>query len=419
MRKTAIFLILIFSSSTFAGCTGERGNSQNNPLTNQEEYLVDCASNRSLLTMDQINSTFTLAEEKISLGMRNYPNYPLGALENESLYQVSNVDYWTSGFFPSELWIMASNTSNESWMNISRNWTDEIINTSYHPSSHDLWFMKGMPLSMAIEIDTNNTMKIRYQQGINDAANALATRWNSTIGAIQSSTYTGDFGVIIDSAVNQVLLLSPYLTNDTRLNVTQYGLEHLTFLQNYFIRSDGSTVHRMTFNSTTGNPIEIIPGQGLNLESTWSRGQAWAVTGFSEAYALTKNESFLQSARTTADYFIQNVPSGCMATWDLDLFGESHDVPLDTSASAILCYGLLVLAESEIDPIKANLYQEYAMFTLGALVRNHLSNDSSNPGILLEQTYNVNRDSRTGSYVWGDVYLLLSLNMLKTQLFNE
>jgi len=416
MNLRPIALILILFSSAFAGCIGEKENHQDNFPENQtqlNEYIVDCDNQKSNLSMAQINSTFSLAEEKIGSALHNYPNYPIGALENESLYQVTNIDSWTSGFFPSELWIMASNTSNQSWISISRNWTEEIIQTSYYPNSHDLWFMKGMPLSIAAEIETNSTMKNRYQQGINQAANALATRWNGSIGAIQSSTYSGDFGVIIDSAPNQLLLISPHLTNDTKSNVSHYGLEHLNFLQSHFIRPNGSTVHRMTFNSTTGEPIEIIPGQGLNLESTWSRGQAWAVLGFSEAYAITKNESFLDSARITADYFIESVPSGCISTWDLDLFGKSNDIPLDTSASAIFSYGLLVLAESEPDPIKASLYQEYAMFTLEALVRSHLSNDSSNPGILLDQTYNVNRDSRSGSYVWGDVYFLLSLQHLK------
>ena len=169
----------------------------------------------------------------------------------------------------------------------------------------------------------------------------------------------------------------------------------------------------MKFNPETGEPIGIIPGQGLNSESTWSRGQAWAVLGFSKAYALTGNDSFLESAKITADYFIENVPSGCISTWDLDLFQVSNDIPLDTSASAIFSYGLLVLAESETDPIKSSFYKEYATLTIEALVRNHLSNGSSNPGILLDQTYNVNADSRTGSYVWGDVYFLLSLQHLR------
>ena len=416
MNVRPIFLILILFSSSLSGCISGNNNDEDVSLPNQtqlNEVLVDCEEKNSNLSMAQINSTFSLAEEKISSAIVNYPDYPFGAFENESSYQVTNIESWTSGFFPTELWVMASITSNESLINTSRNWTEEILQSSYYPNSHDLWFMKGMPLSIAVEVETNNSMKDKYHRGINEAANALVTRWNNSIGAIQSSTYSGEFGVIIDSAPNQLLLLSPHLTNNTKSNVSHYGLEHLNFLQDHFIRPNGSTIHRMTFNSSTGEPIEIIPGQGLNSESTWSRGQAWAVVGFSEAYAITRNESFLESARITADYFIENVPGGCISTWDLDLFGDSTDIPLDTSASAIFSYGLLVLAESETDPIKSRLYKEYATLTMETLVRNHLSNDSSNPGILLDQTYNVNRNSRTGSYVWGDVYFLLSLKHLK------
>ena len=416
MNMRAIFLMLVIFSSSLSGCISRNESDEVNSLLNQtqlNEEKQGCEEVSSNLSMAQINSTLSLAEEKISSAILNFPNYPFGAFENESSYQVTDVEYWTSGFFPAELWIMASITSNASLINTSRNWTEEILQSSYYPHSHDLWFMKGMPLSIAVEVETNLTMKDKYHYGINEAANALVSRWNSSIGAIQSGNYSGHFGVIIDSAPNQLLLLSPHLTNDTKANVSQYGLDHLNFLQNHFIRPNGSTIHRMTFNSSTGQPIEIIPGQGLNSESTWSRGQAWAVVGFSQAYAITRNESFLESARITADYFIEKVPSGCISTWDLDLFRVSNDIPLDTSASAIFSYGLLVLAESETDPIKSSLYREYATLTIEALVKNHLSNASSNPGILLDQTYNVNADSRTGSYVWGDVYFLLSLQYLR------
>tara|TARA_Y100001954_G_C15753711_1_gene575124 strand:+ start:141 stop:1430 length:1290 start_codon:yes stop_codon:yes gene_type:complete len=416
MNERAIFLILVLFLSSLSGCISENKSDELNPLLKQDqqnENKSGCGENTSNLSMAKINSTLSHAEEKISSAMLNYPNYPFGAFENEISYQVTNDEYWTSGFFPAELWIMASITSNPSLINASRNWTEEILETSYYPHSHDLWFMKGLPLSIAIGVETDDAMKDRYRHGINEAANALVTRWNSSIGAIQSGNYSGDFVVIIDSAPNQLLLLSPYLTNDTKSNVSQYGLDHLNFLQNHFIRPNGSTIHRMKFNPETGEPIGIIPGQGLNSESTWSRGQAWAVLGFSKAYALTGNDSFLESAKITADYFIENVPSGCISTWDLDLFQVSNDIPLDTSASAIFSYGLLVLAESETDPIKSSFYKEYATLTIEALVRNHLSNGSSNPGILLDQTYNVNADSRTGSYVWGDVYFLLSLQHLR------
>lgn len=72
-----------------------------------------------------------------------------------------------------------------------------------------------------------------------------------------------------------------------------------------FIRKDFSTVHMIDFDLNTGKIIRKITVQGYSKESCWSRGQAWAIYGFTLAYKATKDKIFLKTAEKLADYFLK------------------------------------------------------------------------------------------------------------------
>jgi unsaturated chondroitin disaccharide hydrolase len=184
------------------------------------------------------------------------------------------------------------------------------------------------------------------------------------------------------------------------------GLTHMRTLARDFIRPDGSTFHRQTYDPRSGRLLGPIYGQGLSSRSTWARGQAWAVNGFATAYALTGDTGMLEAARTTADHWIRRVPAGCIPAWDLDV--TRTGAPLDSSAAAILVDGLLQVADVDPDASRASSYRDYALRTLGTLASAPYVADRGR-GVLLRQTYNVPADRREGTYAWGDTYLLSAL----------
>ena len=194
------------------------------------------------------------------------------------------------------------------------------------------------------------------------------------------------------------------------------GEQHMLTLANNFIRPNGSTFHRMAFNPKTGALIGPIAGQGLaSTSSTWSRGQAWAINGFAQAYELTKNPAFLKAAEATANYWMSRVPPGCIPAWDLDVSNDK--APRDSSAAAIAASGLLTLAQNEPSADAATTYNTYARLTIGTLATpGWLNTNTRNPGILLQQSLNVPALARDGSYVWGDFYLLQALTQIATSL---
>jgi unsaturated chondroitin disaccharide hydrolase len=88
--------------------------------------------------------------------------------------------------------------------------------------------------------------------------------------------------------------------------------------------------------------------------STWSRGQAWAVHGFTIAYRYTKYQPFLDKAVGAANYFLSRLPSSTdlVPYWDFDALGNSSIPyqPRDTSAATIFSSGLVELSQYVTEP---------------------------------------------------------------------
>lgn len=128
---------------------------------------------------------------------------------------------------------------------------------------------------------------------------------------------------------------------------------HARTTQRSHIREDASTTHLVVFDPKTC-PIRIrsrLTNQGYNDDSTWARGQAWAVAGFAQVYHWTRDPSFLETSRRCADYFITHLPPSRIPPWDfLAPAGDalSPTQPPDTSAALIAVYGMLLLHEAHL-----------------------------------------------------------------------
>lgn len=82
--------------------------------------------------------------------------------------------------------------------------------------------------------------------------------------------------------------------------------------------------------------------------STWSRGQAWAVHGFTIAYRYTRYQPFLDKAIGAANYFLARLSNSTdfVPYWDFDAPYNSTIPyqPRDTSAGAIFASALVELS---------------------------------------------------------------------------
>jgi unsaturated chondroitin disaccharide hydrolase len=315
---------------------------------------------------------------------------------------------WTSGFYPTSLWLMYQRTMDPVWLERARSYTNRVLPVARWRGTHDLGFMIGLPVEQALRLDPSTTRGLAYATALRAASRSLAARWNGNVRALRSSYYGGKWGLIIDSAMNAPMLIQTGLvyggTEGRRL--ARRGTQHMLTLARAFVRPDGSTSHRLAFDPRTGDLIGPIYGQGLRTSSTWSRGQAWAVNGFATSYLLTKDDRLLAAARRTADFWISHVGAGCVPAWDFDVSDDA--APRDSSAAAIAVDGLLTLALVDPDAQRAATYRAYALATLGTLASAPWVTDAGR-GVLQRQAYNIPADRREGTYAWGDAFLLRAL----------
>ncbi len=95
----------------------------------------------------------------------------------------------------------------------------------------------------------------------------------------------------------------------------------------------------------TGELRAQMTNQGYSDGSCWSRGQAWGITGFVQAYKWTHDQRFLDASIKLAAYFISHLPPDNVPYWDFDTPQDSSN-PRDTSAALIATYGLILLHET-------------------------------------------------------------------------
>ncbi len=179
---------------------------------------------------------------------------------------------------------------------------------------------------------------------------------------MRSGTYDGRWGLIIDSAMNmQLLFHAARLTPDPgeAAHFRRIAHQHLRTLERDFVRADGSTFHRLTYDATTRGLLGAVPGQGYRETSTWSRGQAWAIYGFTAGYRQTRDDRLLAAARRTAGFWLANASDDCVPPWDFA--APAHVPQKDSSAGAIAAPRLLDLAVLDPDPALRATYRAHGL----------------------------------------------------------
>jgi hypothetical protein len=256
----------------------------------------------------------------------------------------------------------------------------------------------------------DQTQNLNYRNVLLTAAQTLASRYDSKIGCIKSWDWKGNFAVIIDNMMNLELLFwaAQY---DGYENLYDMAVSHAyKTIQNH-VRNDGSTYHVVDYNND-GSVNWKDTQQGYNAESTWSRGQAWGLYGFTMTYRYTHLYPFLATAIKLADYFIGHLPSDFVPYSDFNAPGIP-DVEKDASAAAIACAALF---ELDTYAPKKN-YQKMAEDILQSLMCNYLAKNKPFRSILYRASQWYNDEER--GTIYADYYFLQALKcyqQLKTDI---
>ena len=100
----------------------------------------------------------------------------------------------------------------------------------------------------------------------------------------------------------------------------------------------------INYDTLTGEILDRNTHQGYADESSWARGQAWGLYGFTMVYRETGDQRYLDQANKIADFILKHkkLPNDFVPYWDFDA-PDIPDAPRDASAAAIICSALYEL----------------------------------------------------------------------------
>lgn len=335
---------------------------------------------------------------------------PRSLTDQGTLIAVKRGD-WTSGFFPGVLWYLYEHTQDPIWKQEAEKHTRLIEDEQYNGKTHDMGFKVYCSVGNGYRLTGDE----HYREVLIQAAKTLATRFNPVVGCIRSWDHNSDkwdFPVIIDNMLNLELLFNATkLTGDS--SFYKIAVSHAnTTMKNHF-RNDYSTYHVIDYDPKTGAVRKRNTHQGYQDESTWARGEAWALYGYTMCYRETGDHRFLEQANQIAQWLFshRNMPDDLIPYWDFDA-PEIPDEPRDVSAAAVIASALLELSSFSREK---ESYLQKAHKILSNLSQHHVSKEGENKGfILLHSTGSKPSNTEVDKPLsYADYYFLEALLRVK------
>ena len=337
------------------------------------------------------------------------------------------IEEWTGGFWPGALWYVYEFTQDPKWKDAATKWTESLESNQFNTKHHDIGFMMYNSYGNAYRLTKNE----KYKAILVQSAKSLCKRYNDKVGAIKSwndkpsldGKDTMRYPVIIDNMMNlELLFFASIITGDTTYK--HIAIKHAEKTMQNHLRPDFSSYHVINYDTITGKALQKETNQGFAHNSTWTRGQAWGVYGFTMTYRETGDKRFLNTAIKMADFFInnKNLSSDKIPNWDFNVNQVGYNppvtaqainltyIPKDASAAAILASALLEL--SSYAGTKGATYKLVANQILTSLSsNNYLATPGTNNGfVLMHCTGNANRLSEVDKPImYGDYYFLEAL----------
>ena len=203
----------------------------------------------------------------------------------------SSVYDWTSGFYPGSLWYAYELTGNDTLKTWAIQYTNLLNPVRYYTGTHDLGFMVNCSYGNAERLAPNDTIAAVMKE----TADNLCGRFNDSISAIRSWDFgTWNFPVIIDNMMNLDLLFNVAKATGNN-SYKDIAVKHAMTTMNNHFRPDYTCWHVVSYNND-GTVEKKQTFQGKNDDSSWARGQAWAVYGYTACYRETQDTTFLNFA---------------------------------------------------------------------------------------------------------------------------
>ncbi|MEZ6053303.1 MAG: hypothetical protein R3C02_18250 [Planctomycetaceae bacterium] len=363
----------------------------------------------------------------------------------EGRYTAQGWTEWTQGFQFGAALLQFDGTSDAHFLEIGRRHTlEQMAPHLTHIGVHDHGFnnistygnLRRLMLEGRIPHDTHELGL--YELALKVSGAVQASRWTAIAeggGFIHS--FNGPHSLFCDTIRSlRSLAVGHWLghrlmgENDRAISLLKRLIQHAeataAFNVYYGEGRDtydvpGRVAHESVFNTNDGRYRCPSTQQGYSPFSTWTRGLAWVMLGYPELLEFLTilpddeledqggrdsiEEMMLRAAIASCDFYIENTPTDGVPYWDtgaprLVLLGEYTDCPadpfneqepVDSSAAAIACQGLLRLGRylSERGDSENGAYYFQAGLTVlrTLLSEPYLSTSDKHQGLLLHAVY--------------------------------
>lgn len=353
-----------------------------------------------------IAKDFTRAEKqyelmlKTSTDLNQFPR----TIKKDGSIKGTDVWDWTGGFFPGGLWYIYEYTQKPEWKAAATKWTEALAQGQFLTQHHDVGFVMYCSYGNAMRLEKDPGKLAKYRKILIQSAESALTRFDPKVGLIKSwqakkswdNKTTWQYPVIIDNMMNlEMLCYVSKITGNPKYR--DVAVSHaLNTIKNHF-RTDYSTYHVVDY-APGGVALHQQTNQGYSDNSTWSRGQGWAIYGFTMMYRETKDKRFLDAAEKAADFYLNhpNLPADKIPYWDFNVGQNGYKpdwdynsrklsyVPRDASAGALVSSALLELSTFSL---QGKRYFQSAEQMLESLSGDgYLAQTGTNSGFILKHS---------------------------------
>ena len=337
----------------------------------------------------------------------DYTMMPRNILEDDTIWNLRKAkpEEWCSGFWAGVLWmdyegVKSEKYESEKLREAAEGYTEALIPVVEAPVyDHDLGFITINSFLKGYEATGNE----HYREVALRAADSLATLFNPTVGTILSwPRHVKDYGghnTIMDNMMNLELLF--WAGHDS------IAIRHAETTMKHHFREDGSCYHVAVYDTLDGHFIKGVTHQGYADSSMWSRGQAWAIYGYTMVYRYTHDRRFLDFAQKVTDIYLKRLretSDDWVPFWDMD---APRPCPKDASAASVVASALLEL--DQYAPSKG--YREAAINMLRDLSTDRYQSRDRNVAFLMHSTGHHPAGSEIdASIIYADYYYIEALS---------
>ena len=397
---------------------------------NHVENVVFSKDSRSTL----VSQSLAYCSSQVDRALENLRPYdftmmPRNILKGEQTWNLrkTSPQEWCSGFWPGILWMDFTYNKSEAIQKAAKGYTDALLPVVAQPVyDHDLGFITINALLKGYEASKDE----RYHKAALLAADSLATLFNPAVGTILSwPRHIKDYGghnTIMDNMMNLELLFWAAEHGGSH-RLKEIAVRHAETTMKHHFRPDGSCYHVAVYDQQTGEFLRGQTHQGYSDNSMWSRGQAWAIYGYTMVYRFTKDKRFLDHAQKATGIYLKRLKEtsdDCIPRWDMDAPEGVKDVSgtnaldgvKDVSAACIIASALLELSDY-VSADRATIYRDFAIKTLSQLSTSRYQSRDRNVSFLLHSTGHRPAASEIdASIVYADYYYLEALLKLHRRL---